>query len=182
MLDNRPELEAVLAEDPERLGRVFARHAYGMLRWVDLFSARIPGTPDPEVKQLVAEVVAANARHMNLFRSRARAHGSDPDAYVCPPEGEVIYERIEELTDLHELLGYAAASLEHFAQLLAAYATAAGGEDAAVIAEVAADNERARGRLAPFAAGSGADAGAAEAHELYRRRELVEAGTYADAG
>jgi len=180
MLANRPELEGVLGEDPGRLGHVFARHAYGMLRWVDLFAVRIPATPDPEVKQVVAEVVATNARHMNLFRARARAHGVDPDRYVCPPEGEVIYERIEAMEDPHELMGYAAASLEHFSQLLDAYATAARGEDAAVIAQVASDNHAARRRLAPLAEGAGA--GAAEAHELYRRRELVEAGTYADAG
>jgi len=81
MLTNREELLAVLGDDPGRIGRVFARHAYGMRRWVDLFSERIPATDDPETKQLLAELVAANARHMNLFRGRARAHGVDPEAF-----------------------------------------------------------------------------------------------------
>ena len=178
MLANRDELLAVLEDDRTRLGRVFARHAYGMRCWVDLFSARVAGAREPELKQLLAEVVASNARHMNLFRARARAHGIDPDAYVAPPEGEVIYERIAEMHDLGELLGYAAASLDHFAQLLETYAAAAEAEDAAVISAVAADNDAARARLAPLAAGGAR--GAAEAHELYRRRELVETGLYAD--
>jgi hypothetical protein len=84
MLDNRDELLEVLGDDPRRIGKVFARHAYGMRRWVDLFAARVPLTPDPQAKQLLAEIVAANARHMNLFRARAIAHGVDPDAYVAP--------------------------------------------------------------------------------------------------
>ena len=178
MLANREELVDVLEDDRERLGRVFARHAYGMRRWVDLFSVRVPTIADPEAKQVLAEIVATNARHMNLFRARALAHGVDPDAYVAPPEGEVIYERIELIDDLRELAGYAAGSLEHFAQLLDAYAAAAEGEDAEAIAAVAADNDAARRRLAPLAAGAGGPA--AEAHELYRRRELVETGLYAD--
>ena len=177
-LANADELLAVLEGDPDRIGVVFARHAYGMRRWVDLFAARVPGEPDPEAKQLLAELVANNARHMNLFRARALAHGVDPDAYVVPPEGEVIYERIEEMADLHALTGYAAGSLDHFAQLLATYAAAARGADAEVIAAVTADNDAARRRLAPLAAG--AESRAAEAHELYRRRELVETGAYAD--
>jgi len=40
-LENVSELSRVLAER-ERLGKVFARHAYGMRAWVDLFSARVP--------------------------------------------------------------------------------------------------------------------------------------------
>lgn len=179
MLENRPQLLAVLEDDPALIGRVFARHAYGMRRWVDLFSARVAGAPDPELKQLLAEIVADNARHMNLFRGRAIAHGVDPDAYVAPAVGEAIYDRIEAMDDLHELTGYAAGSLDHFAQLLETYAERANGQDALVISEVAADNAAARARLAPLALG--AEDGAAEAHELYRRRELVETGAYADA-
>ena len=37
-LTNRDELLGVLGDDPRRIGKVFARHAYGMRRWVDLFS------------------------------------------------------------------------------------------------------------------------------------------------
>jgi len=176
MLANRDELIAVLGGDPRRIGKVFARHAYGMRRWVDLFSIRVPLTCDPEAKQLLAELVAANARHMNLFRAHALAHGVDPDAYVAPPEGEAIYERIEVIDDLDELVAYAAGSLDHFGQLLEAYAASATGDDALTIAIVAADNDLARDRLdammmAPHSA-------AFDAHELYRLRELVETGLY----
>ena len=161
MLANRSELLEVLGDDPRRIGKVFARHAYGMRRWVDLFSIRVPLTCDPEAKQLLAEIVAANARHMNLFRARAIAHGVDPDAYIAPPEGEAIYERIEIIDDFDELIAYAAG---------------AEGDDAETIAIVAADNERARDRLdalmlRPHSA-------AFDAHELYRLRELVETGLY----
>ena len=179
MLENRPQLVSVLAEDPARLGQVFARHAYGMLRWVDLFSARVALTPDPAAKELLAGIVAANARHMNLFRSRALAHGVDPDAYEAPREGEAIYERLDELDDFDDVVAYSQGSLDHFDQLLAVYAETAAGEDAAVIAAVRADNDAARGLLEPLAL-VGAVAGAgAEAHELYRRRELVETELYA---
>ena len=39
-LENVSELSQVLAER-ERLGKVFARHAYGMRAWVDRFSAHV---------------------------------------------------------------------------------------------------------------------------------------------
>jgi hypothetical protein len=177
MLDNRAELLGVLEDDRRRIGKVFARHAYGMRRWVDLFSARVPLTDDPLAKQLLAEIVAANARHMNLFRARAVAHGVDPDAYVAPPEGEAIYERIEIIDDFDELVAYAAGSLDHFGQLLDAYAAGADGEDAATIALVTADNGLARERLAALMVRP--HRAASDAHELYRRRELVETGLYA---
>ena len=179
-LENVSELSQVLAER-ERLGKVFARHAYGMRAWVDLFSARVPAIADPEAKALLAQLVADNARHMMLFRERAIAHGLDPDAYDPPPEGEVIYERIDDLCDLEELAGYAIGSLDHFSQLLAVYREAADGEDRAAIDEVTADVRRMRTALAPLTAGEGAR-WAAEAHELYRVRELVETPRYAHAG
>jgi hypothetical protein len=179
MLDNRDELLSVLDDEPRRIGRVFARHAYGMRRWVDLFSVWLPDTDDPEAKQLLAEIVAANARHMNLFRARALAHGVDPDTYVAPPEGDAIYERIEVIDDFDELVAYAAGSLDHFGQLLDTYAAGAVGEDAAVIAVVSSDNDAARRRLAALMTAPHSATG--DAHELYRLRELVETGLYANA-
>jgi hypothetical protein len=176
MLDNRDELLWVLEDDPRRIGKVFARHAYGMRRWVDLFSVRVPLTCDPLAKQLLAEIVAANARHMPLFRARALAHGVDPDAYVAPREGEAIYERIEIIDDFDELVAYAAGSLDHFGQLLDTYAARAEGEDAATIAIVAADNDLARQRIAEIMLQP--HSAAFDAHELYRLRELVETGLY----
>ncbi|HEY7074645.1 MAG TPA: hypothetical protein VH418_04725 [Solirubrobacteraceae bacterium] len=206
-LDNADELSAVL-EERERLGKVFARHAYGMRAWVDLFSARVPEIEAPEVKALVATLVADNARHMMLFRERAAALGVDPDAYACPPEGEAIYDRIPELVSVDDLLGYALGSLEHFDELLAVYRVAAAGADAAAsrVGAAAAGVDAAGSRVG-VAAGD-ADAAAidsvradvarmrrdlrarlgpaaplltAEAHERYRVRELAETPLYAHA-
>lgn len=176
-LENAAELSAVLAER-ERLGKVFARHAYGMRWWVDLFSARIAAIQDPQLKGLVATLVADNARHMLLFRQRAAALGVDPDAYACPPEGEAIYERIPELGSVEEALGFALGSLEHFDQLLAVYRAAASGEDAAAIDSVRADVQRMCRDLRTSPA---APRLVAEAHERYRVRELVETPLYAYA-
>jgi hypothetical protein len=179
-LQNAEELAEVL-DRADRLGPVFARHAYGMHAWVDLFSARVAELPDPADKTLLATLVATNARHMMLFRERAAANGIDPDAYVCPDEGEAIYARIPELRGAHELVGYALGSLDHFAQLLAVYRGAADGDDADAIDTVRADVDQARAALRARADGD-ADALAAEAHELYRVRELAEVPRYAHGG
>src|SRR5919201_184373 len=140
-LENAAELAAVL-DRRERLGLVFARHAYGMRAWVDLFSARVASIADPELKALVATLVADNARHMLVFRERARADGVDPDAYVAPEEGEAIYRRIDELDD--------------FDELLAVYRVAADGADADAIDGVRADVMWMRERLRPLV-GAAAD-------------------------
>ena len=178
MLSNREELETILSESA-RLGQVFARHAYGMRRWVDLFAARIAEIDDPRHKELVAVLVADNARHMNLFRERALAHGVDPDAYRVPVEGELIYQRLDQKAEFEDVAGYALGSLDHFAELLTVYARAATGGDAAVIASVREDVDGMRAQLRPLAA-SGEDA-EAEAHELYRVREIAETPRYAIA-
>ena len=178
MLQNRSELEQILRRSSV-LGAVFARHAYGMRRWVDLFAARIPSIEDPYLVELVAAIVSQNARHMVLFRERAIAHEVDPDRYVCPPEGELIYERMAPLSE-DETLAYALGSLEHFADLLAVYAKSAEHDrDAEVLDEVRADNDRAIVRLREFVHHPAAPA-AADAHELYRLRELAEAPLYAN--
>jgi hypothetical protein len=179
-LQNAGELARVL-DRADHLGPVFARHAYGMCAWVDLFSAHVPELPDPADKTLVATLVATNARHMMLFRERAAAHGTDPDTYVCPAEGEAIYERIPSLRGAGELAGYALGSLDHFAELLTVYRAAAEDADAAALDTVRADVDDARAQLRARADG-GADALAAEAHELYRVRELAEVPLYAAAG
>ena len=174
MVENRTQLEQVLRG---RLGAAFARHAYGMRRWVDLFAVRIPEIRDAYLAELVAEIVHNNARHARLFRERAIEHGVDPDLYVCPPEGEATYDGMPHDTD--ETLAYALGSLEHFADLLAVYAEAADAEqDAAVLAEVRADNENAIVRLRTIVAEPMGPA--ADAHELYRLRELAETPLYAN--
>src|SRR3954470_6852517 len=101
-LQNADELAQVLHR-ADHLGPVFARHAYGMRAWVDLFSAHVAGLSDPGDKALLAALIATNARHMLLFRERAAANGTDPDAYACPDEGEAIYQRISELRGTDEL-------------------------------------------------------------------------------
>lgn len=175
-LENRQELTETLSER-SRLGKVFARHAYGMRAWVDEFASRIPAA-DPEAKQLIAELVADNARHMNLFRSRARAHGVDPDAYVCPAEGEAIYERLAQVDDPDGAIGYALGSLDHFDQLLAVYRAAADGADADAIDLVRSDVGRMRERLRPLVGSDAARTRLEEAHELYRVREVAETPLY----
>jgi hypothetical protein len=177
VLENRAELEMVVARRGG-LGPVFARHAYGMRRWVDLFATKIPELRDPREAELVARIVADNARHMVLFRERALAHGVDPDSYVPPPEGEAIYEPIPELRTA-EALAYALGSLEHFGELLDVYRAAADGEDAEVVDTVRADNDRTIAKLAPLVRERGGPV--AEAHERYRVRELAETPLYAYA-
>jgi hypothetical protein len=150
-----------------------------MRRWVDLFAARIPAIEDPHLTELVAAIVSQNARHMVLIRERATAHGVDPDLYVCPPEGEAIYDRLAPL-DADEALAYALGSLEHFADLLSVYAEAAEDErDSEVLTTVRADNDRTIARLRELVREAAASA-AADAHELYRLRELAEAPLYAN--
>jgi hypothetical protein len=179
VLQNRSELEQVL-RGPGSLGAAFARHAYGMRRWVELFAVRIPQISDARLTELVASIVSLNARHAVLFRARAQAHGVDPDAYVCPPEGKIIYERMAFL-NADETFAYALGSLEHFADLLAVYAEVACGErDAEVLAEVRADNDRSIARLRDVVGQP--EARSADAHELYRLRELAEAPLYARRG
>jgi hypothetical protein len=179
-LENRDELASVL-DRAEHLGPVFARHAYGMRAWVDLFSAHVADLPDPADKALLAELVATNARHMMLFRERAAANGTDPDAYACPDEGELIYDRIPQLAGTQELVGYALGSLDHFAELLTVYRDAAEGADADAIDGVRGDVDEAR-RALRERAGDVALRLVAEAHELYRVRELAEVPRYAGAG
>jgi hypothetical protein len=178
-LHNADELAQVL-DRAHHLGPVFARHAYGMRAWVDLFSAHVADLPDPEDKALLATLVAVNARHMLLFCERAAAHGTDPDDYTCPDEGEVIYDRIPQLAGSEELVGYALGSLDHFAELLAVYRGAAEGADAEALDSVRADVDDAREQLRARA-GTIAHTLAAEAHERYRVRELAEVPRYADA-
>src|SRR3954451_11147637 len=178
-LQNADELARVL-DRTDNLGRVFARHAYGMRAWVDLFSAHVAGLPDPSDKTLLATLVAANARHMMLFRERAAANGTDPDAYTCPDEGEAIYDRIPRLQGAEALVGYALGSLDHFAELLAVYRGAADGADADAVDAVRADIDDARAQLRARA-GDAARAAADEAHERYRIRELAEVPLYARA-
>ena len=76
--------------------------------------------------------------------------------------------------------GHRKVSLDHFAQLLTVYRGAADGADAAAIDSVRADVDAAREELRTRV-GDGAEAALAEAHELYRVRELAEVPMYAHA-
>ena len=96
-------------------------------------------------------------------------------------EGEAIYERLDELTDLREVEAFALGSLDHFAELLAIYAAAARDGDGAAIETVRSDVERMRAELRGRV-GKNGHTRAGEAHELYRRRELAETPRYAGVG
>ena len=169
------QLEQVLRG---RLGAAFARHAYGMRRWVDLFAVRVPAIEDAYLTEVVAGIVHQNARHARLFRERAIGHGVDPDRYVCPPEGEATYDAMP--SDLVETLAYALGSIEHFGDLLAVYAEVAESpDDGEVLAQVRAENDQAIALLRELVGQHGGNGAAATAHELYRVRELAEAPLYA---
>ena len=122
-----------------------------MRAWVDLFSARVPAVADPEAKALRRPAGGRQrAPHDALPRAARSPTASTPTPTTAPREGEVIYERIDELAGLDELAGYALGSLDHFSQLLAVYRDAADGEDRAAIDDVTADVQRMRAALGPL--------------------------------
>lgn len=174
---NAGQVRAALCE-PSALGGAFARHAYGMRRWVDQIGRKLELFVRPEAKALAARLVGDNARHMLLFRERAGALGIDPDSYRAPVEGEAIYERLERLTDPVDIAAFALGSLDHFSELLAVYRSPADGESAAVIEQVAADVEEHRALLRSLLGGEGEQL-RREAERLYEARELVEVEGYA---
>ena len=173
------ELAGVLSRR-ERLGKVFARHAYGMREWVDLFSARVPAIADAEVEAIVAELVADNARHMMLFRERGPLTASIPTPTSARLRARRSTSASKGSIRSTSCSSTRSGSLDHFDQLLDVYGAAAGSEDAAALAVVRTDVARMRAALRPFC-GPESERLAAEAHELYRRRELVETPLYAHA-
>ena len=175
-LANAAELRTTLS-GPRALGRVFARHAYGMRCWVDEIGRKLASFEEPEAKALAARLVGDNARHMLLFRERSVALGVDADAYRAPEEGEAIYDRLRELTDPVAIAAFALGSLDHFGELLDVYGSAADGENARVIERVAADVEEHRALLRSLLADRGGEP-RREAERLYESRELVEVGLY----
>jgi hypothetical protein len=176
-LVNADELHEVVS-DPRALGRALARHAYGMRRWVDLIGAKLERFREPEDKALAARLVSDNARHMLLFREAATALGASPDAYRAPPEGEAIYDRLEQLTDSREIAAFALGSLEHFSELLAVYGSAADPASARAIELVAADVDDHRAGLRRLLENEPGEL-LHEAERMYEARELVEVGSYA---
>ena len=139
-----------------------------------LLRARSGRSTDPADKALLATLVADNARHMLLFRERAAANGVDPDAYGAPTRARRSTTASPSSPALDELLGYALGSLDHFAELLTVYRGAAdGGRREAIDSRPRRRRPDARRAARPSPATT-AKALAAEAHELYRVRELVE--------
>ena len=55
-------------------------------------------------------------------RTAATTAASSPAA--APAEGELIYARLDAMTDFEAVAGYALGSLDHFAELLSVYAGA----------------------------------------------------------
>lgn len=175
-LANADELRSALT-DQRALGRAFARHAYGMGRWIDQIGRKLELFEEPAPKALAARVVGDNGRHMVLFRERAAALGVDVAAYRAPSEGEAIYDRLEQLTDPVEIAAFALGSLDHFSELLAVYRSAADAESATAIDAVTADVAEHRAGLRSVLRGAGEDR-RLEAERLYEVRERVEVDGY----
>ena len=158
-LHNADEL-AVVLDRADHLGPVFARHAYGMRAWVDLFSAHVAGlAATPRTRRSLADARRRQrAPHAALPRARGRATASTPTRTTCPDEGEAIYDRIPELSGADELVGYALGSLDHFAAAARRLPRRGRGRRRDGDRPVRADVDRARAELRERAGGDGAEA------------------------
>ena len=178
VLDNRSELEQVL-RDRDVLGAVFARHAYGMRRWVDLFSAADPADRRP----LRDRARGRDRRHQRPAHGAVPRAGDRarrrPGCLRLPAGGRA---------DLRAP-GSAARATTRSRTRSARSSTSAtcspstprprvDPDDAAVLSTVRADNDAALARLREFTHCPDGPAAAA-AHELYRLRELAETPLYA---
>ena len=170
---------AVVLDRADHLGPVFARHAYGMRAWVDLFSATSPGSRGG--KALLAGLIAVQrAPHAPLPRARGRERHRPRRVHV-PRRGRGDLRPDPRALGADELVGYALGSLDHFAA--AAHRLPRRGRAATTRRR---STRSARTSTAPRAAarargGRRREATAADAHELYRVRELAEVPLYAHA-
>ncbi|MFQ5786994.1 MAG: hypothetical protein ACE5H1_03355 [Thermodesulfobacteriota bacterium] len=141
---NPEKLKDVLSS-PQRLGRAFSRHTYGMLSWVDLFGAKLNSLSNSELKLLAVRIITDNAKHARLFSNRAKELGDKPEAYKPPVIGQKIYDILESYNNPFDEFAYAWGSLLHFSSLLDIYYSVADKESREVIEEVYKDvNEHLR--------------------------------------
>jgi len=137
---NPEKLKEVLSK-PGKLGKVFSRHAYGMLSWVDLFGAKLPSVNGIETKIIISRIVADNARHSKLFSDRAKELGQNPQSYRPPEIGQEIYDILDTYNNTFDSLAYAWGSLVHFKELLELYISVADSRNREVLLEVKKDVE-----------------------------------------
>jgi len=135
---NPEELKEVLS-DPKRLARAFSRHTYGMNAWVDLFTEKLKTVDDPDIRNVMEQVVADNKKHSKLFSDRARELGETPETYKPPEIGQRIYDILETYDSVFDDFAYAWGSLIHFSALLSLYHSVADPESKAVIEQVEDD-------------------------------------------
>ena len=179
-LENVSELSRVLGQR-QRLGLVFARHAYGMRAWVDLFSARVPAVADPEAKALLAQLVADNARHMMLFRERASPTASTPTPTT--PRARARSSTSGSTTSPGSA-SWPATRSGRWTTSASSWRCTGTPPRARTARRSTTSRPTCSGMLVALRPLAGADGArrAAEAHELYRVRELVETPRYAHAG
>ncbi|MDA2919127.1 hypothetical protein MYX76_06475 [Desulfobacterota bacterium AH_259_B03_O07] len=140
-----PEILKEVLSNPKRLARAFSRHTYGMLSWVDLFSAKFKSLSNGELRLLAARLTTDNAKHAKLFSNRARELGEKPEAYKPPVIGQKIYDILDAYRNPFDQFAYAWGSLLHFSSLLDVYYGVADKESRQVIEEVFRDvNEHLR--------------------------------------
>jgi len=121
------------------LAKVFSRHTYGMLAWVDLFGGKLKSITNLEMKLAATRIIADNAKHAKLFSDRARELGEEPETYKPPQIGQRIYDILESYNDSFDDFAYARGSLIHFSSLLELYHSVADSRSQAVIEEVQKD-------------------------------------------
>ena len=132
------ELKEVLSA-PNKLAKVFSRHTYGMLAWVDLFGDKLKTIKRLDDKLLVTQVIADNAKHAKLFSDRAKELGETPDTYTPPDIGQKIYDILETYNNTLDDFAYAWGSLIHFSALLSLYHSVADPQSKEVIEQVEDD-------------------------------------------
>ncbi|MGB7293391.1 MAG: hypothetical protein WBD99_14545 [Thermodesulfobacteriota bacterium] len=135
---NPQRLKEVISKS-NRLARVFSRHAYGMLAWVDLFGGKLKSIKDLEIKLVAARIIADNAKHAKLFSDRAKELGENPENYEPPEIGQKIYDILEKYDNTFDELAYAWGSLLHFSSLLDLYHSVADLKSRGIIEEVQRD-------------------------------------------
>ena len=126
---------------PQSLAKVFCRHTYGMLSWVDIFCAKLKSIDDLDMKYLTAKIIADNAKHAKLFSERAVELGEDPNVYKPPDIGQKIYDILDSLNDPFDEYAYAWGSLIHFSELLDLYISVSDPKSKHILEEVKTDVE-----------------------------------------